>query len=155
MGGLDLIKKFREVALRRNFSRAVTSLGLSKATVSRYVAELEQRTGVRLLHRSTRSLGLTDAAEVLLERSAQLVEIAESTLSDLQAHGASPRGRLRMSAPHGMIAGWLSDVIALLNPTATTRREGADVRTGAFHGLLRGTVDARTCSIPCFSIQWS
>ena len=112
MDGLDLIKTFREVALRRSFSRAATSLGLSKATVSRYVAELEERTGVRLLNRSTRSLSLTDAGEVLLERSAQLVDIAENTLNDLQAHGTSPRGRLRMSAPHGLIAGWLSDVIA-------------------------------------------
>lgn len=112
MDGLDLIKTFREVAFRRSFSRAAISLGMSKATVSRYVAELEERSGVRLLNRSTRSLSLTDAGEVLLERSAQLVAMAESTLHDLQAHGAQPRGRLRMSAPHGMIAGWLSDVIA-------------------------------------------
>ena len=112
MDGLDLIKTFREVAFRRSFSRAAMSLGMSKATVSRYVAELEERSGVRLLNRSTRSLSLTDAGEVLLERSAQLVAMAESTLHDLQAHGAQPRGRLRMSAPHGMIAGWLSDVIA-------------------------------------------
>ena len=112
MDGLDLIKTFREVAFRRSFSRAAISLGMSKATVSRYVVELEERSGVRLLNRSTRSLSLTDAGEVLLERSAQLVAMAESTLHDLQAHGAKPRGRLRMSAPHGMIAGWLSDVIA-------------------------------------------
>ena len=112
MDGLDLIKTFREVAFMRSFSRAAMSLGMSKATVSRYVAELEERSGVRLLNRSTRSLSLTDAGEVLLERSAQLVAMAESTLHDLQAHGAQPRGRLRMSAPHGMIAGWLSDVIA-------------------------------------------
>ncbi|MDM0059193.1 LysR family transcriptional regulator [Variovorax fucosicus] len=112
MDGLDLIKTFREVAFRRSFSRAAISLGMSKATVSRYVAELEERSGVRLLNRSTRSLSLTDAGEVLLERSAQLVALAESTLHDLQAHGSLPRGRLRMSAPHGMIAGWLSDMLA-------------------------------------------
>jgi len=112
MDGLDLIKTFREVAFRRSFSRAAMSLGMSKATVSRYVAELEERSGVRLLNRSTRSLSLTDAGEVLLERSAKLVEMAETTLNDLQAHGMHPRGRLRMSAPHGLIAGWLSDVIA-------------------------------------------
>ncbi|MGR4871569.1 LysR family transcriptional regulator [Variovorax sp. LARHSF232] len=112
MDGLDLIKTFREVAFRRSFSRAALSLGMSKATVSRYVAELEERSGVRLLNRSTRSLSLTDAGEMLLERSAQLVAMAESTLHDLQAHGALPRGRLRISAPHGLIAGWLSDVIA-------------------------------------------
>jgi DNA-binding transcriptional LysR family regulator len=49
---------------------------------------------------------------LLLERSAQLVAMAETTLHDLQAHGALPRGRLRISAPHGLIAGWLSNVIA-------------------------------------------
>ncbi|MDM0116646.1 LysR family transcriptional regulator [Variovorax sp. J22R133] len=112
MDGLDLIKTFREVAFRRSFSRAAMSLGTSKATVSRYVAELEERSGVRLLNRSTRSLSLTDAGEVLMERSAQLVAMAESTLHDLQAHGVQPRGRLRIGAPHGMIAGWLPDVIA-------------------------------------------
>ncbi len=112
MDGLDLIKTFREVAFRRSFSRAALSLGMSKATVSRYVAELESRSGVRLLNRSTRSLSLTDAGEVLLERSTELVTMAENTLNDLQAHGSHPRGRLRMSAPHGLIAGWLSDVIA-------------------------------------------
>uniref|UniRef100_UPI000D33877B LysR family transcriptional regulator n=1 Tax=unclassified Variovorax TaxID=663243 RepID=UPI000D33877B len=112
MDGLDLIKTFREVAFRRSFSRAAISLGMSKATVSRYVAELETRSGVRLLNRSTRSLSLTDAGQVLLDRSTELVTMAENTLNDLQAHGAHPRGRLRMSAPHGLIAGWLSDVIA-------------------------------------------
>ncbi|MFM9928003.1 LysR family transcriptional regulator [Variovorax sp. H27-G14] len=112
MDGLDLIKTFREVAFRRSFSRAAISLGMSKATVSRYVAELETRSGVRLLNRSTRSLSLTDAGQVLLERSTELVAMAENTLNDLQAHGSHPQGRLRMSAPHGLIAGWLSDVIA-------------------------------------------
>jgi len=112
MDGLDLIKTFREVAFRRSFSRAAISLGMSKATVSRYVAELETRSGVRLLNRSTRSLSLTDAGQVLLDRSTELVTMAENTLNDLQAHGSHPRGRLRMSAPHGLIAGWMSDVIA-------------------------------------------
>jgi len=112
MDGLDLIKTFREVAFRRSFSRAADSLGMSKATVSRYVAELETRSGVRLLNRSTRSLSLTDAGQVLLDRSTELVAMAENTLNDLQGHGSTPRGRLRMSAPNGMIAGWMSDVIA-------------------------------------------
>lgn len=112
MDGLDLIKTFREVAFRRSFSRAADSLGMSKATVSRYVAELETRSGVRLLNRSTRSLSLTDAGQVLLDRSTELVAMAENTLNDLQAHGSHPKGRLRMSAPNGMIAGWLSDVMA-------------------------------------------
>ncbi|MBS0341191.1 MAG: LysR family transcriptional regulator, partial [Proteobacteria bacterium] len=61
MDSLDLIKTFREVAQQGNFSRAATKLSMSKATVSKYIAELEERFGVRLLNRSTRSVSLTDA----------------------------------------------------------------------------------------------
>jgi DNA-binding transcriptional LysR family regulator len=111
MDGLDLLKTFREVASRRSFSRAAIALGMSKASVSRYVAELEQRGGVRLLNRSTRSLSLTDAGRLLLERSTLLVEMAERTLADLQEHGDHPRGRLRITAPHGSIYGMLCGVL--------------------------------------------
>ncbi len=61
MDSLDLLKTFREVAAYGSFSRAATRLDMSKATVSKYVAELESRFGVRLLNRSTRSVSLTDA----------------------------------------------------------------------------------------------
>ena len=61
MDSLELIKTFREVAQQGNFSRAATRLNMSKGTVSKYIAELEERFGVRLLNRSTRSVSLTDA----------------------------------------------------------------------------------------------
>jgi len=94
MDGFDLIKTFREVALRRSFSRAAMSLGLSKGTVSRYVTELEKRSGVRLLNRSTRSLSLTDAGELLLERSAQLVAMRPRAgdMADPGLDGLNRRG---------------------------------------------------------------
>lgn len=111
MDGLDLIKTFREVAERRSFSRAAIALGVSKATASKHVAELEMRCGVRLLNRSTRALSLTDAGQVLLERSTQLVESAERTLAELQELGDSPRGRLRMTAPSGLANEWLTGVV--------------------------------------------
>ncbi len=66
MDGLDLLKAFREVAVRGSSTRAATSLGMSKASVSKYVAQLETRFGVRLLNRSTRSVSLTDAGHLLL-----------------------------------------------------------------------------------------
>jgi len=112
MDGLDLIKTFREVAQRGSFSRAAIVIGLSKATVSKHVAELETRCGVRLLNRSTRALSLTDAGQVLLERSTQLVESAERTLAELQQLGGNPRGRLRMTAPSGLANEWLTGVVA-------------------------------------------
>lgn len=102
MDGLDLLKAFREVAARGSFSRAATVLGVSKASVSKYVAQLETRFGVRLLNRSTRSVSLTDAGHLLLERSKPLMEMVELTQSELQEHAGHPRGRLRVTAPHGL-----------------------------------------------------
>ncbi len=101
MDGLDLLKAFREVAERGSFSRAATVLGTSKATVSKYVAQLEERFGVRLLNRSTRAVSLTDAGQLLLERSKPLMEMVELTQTELQEHAGHPRGRLRITAPHG------------------------------------------------------
>jgi DNA-binding transcriptional LysR family regulator len=75
MDSLDLIRCFREVASRGSFSGAAPHLGISKAQVSKSVAALETRMGVRLLHRSTRSVTLTDAGALLLERSTPLIRV--------------------------------------------------------------------------------
>jgi DNA-binding transcriptional LysR family regulator len=112
MDSLDLLKTFREVAAYGSFSRAASRLDMSKATVSKYVAELESRFGVRLLNRSTRSVSLTDAGALLLERSKPVMEMVELTQAELQEHASQPRGRLRISAPHGMGQGDLPKLLA-------------------------------------------
>lgn len=117
MDGLELLKTFREVALRGSFSRAAQTLGMSKANASKYVALLETRFGVRLLNRSTRSVSLTDAGHLLLERSKPLLEMIERTQSELQGHAGHPRGRLRITAPHGLgqssMAGLLGEFMVM------------------------------------------
>src|ERR1043165_6424426 len=102
MDSLELIKGFREVAAHGRCSPAASRLDMSKATVSKYVAELETRFGVRLLNRSTRSVSLTDAGQLLLERSTPVLEMVELTQAELQERARQPGGRLRISAPHGM-----------------------------------------------------
>jgi DNA-binding transcriptional LysR family regulator len=81
------------------------------------VAHLETRFGVRLLNRSTRSVSLTDAGHLLLERSKPLMEMVELTETELQEHAGHPRGRLRITAPHGLatsaLPGILADFIAM------------------------------------------
>ncbi|MGJ7508624.1 LysR family transcriptional regulator [Variovorax sp. GT1P44] len=101
MDSLDLIKTFREVASHGSFSRAATKLDVSKATVSKYISELESRLGVRLLNRSTRAVSLTDAGSLLLERSKPMMEMFELTQAEVQEHANHPTGRLRISAPLG------------------------------------------------------
>ena len=112
MDSLELIRAFREVATQGNFSRAAARLGISKATASKYVAELETRFGVRLLNRSTRSVSLTDAGEVLLERTAPMIEMVEMTLAEMTERAGKPTGRLRIAAPHAMGAGELPNLLA-------------------------------------------
>ena len=112
MDSLDLIKTFREVATQGSFSRAATRLEMSKATVSKYIAELEARFDVRLFNRSTRSVSLTDAGALLLERSIPLIEMVELTRAELKDHASKPRGRLRISAPHGMTQSDLPRLLA-------------------------------------------
>jgi hypothetical protein len=76
--------------------------GRLKANVSKYVAELETRLGVRLLNRSTRTVSLTDAGALLLERSAPLMEVIELTRLEPQQRSRLPSGRLRLTAPQGL-----------------------------------------------------
>ena len=59
-----------------SFSATADKLDMSRAMVTRYVAELEQWLGARLLQRTTRSLTLTDAGEHCLRRSQQLLALA-------------------------------------------------------------------------------
>ena len=141
MDSLDLIRTFREVASHGSFSQAAKRLDMSKATVSKYVAELETRFGVRLLNRSTRSVSLTDAGQLLLERSTPVLEMVELTQAELQERASQPGGRLRISAPHGMGNGEFPNLLAdfmryypdvsislqLTNRTVDLAEEGIDV----------------------------
>lgn len=102
MDTLELIRTFREVARRGSFSMAAKNLDVSKANVSKYVAELETRLGVRLLNRSTRTVSLTDAGSLLLDRSAPLMEMIELTRLELQQRSKLPSGRLRLTAPQSL-----------------------------------------------------
>lgn len=102
MDTLELIRTFREVANRGSFSMAARTLDVSKANVSKYVAELETRLGVRLLNRTTRTVSLTDAGSLLLARSTPVMEMFELTRLELQQHARKPSGRVRLTAPHGL-----------------------------------------------------
>ena len=102
MDTLELIRTFQEVARRSSFSGAARAMEVSKANVSKYIAELETRLGVRLLNRSTRNVSLTDAGRLLLDRSTPLMEMIALTRSELRDRAHAPSGRLRLTAPHGL-----------------------------------------------------
>ena len=112
MDTLELIRTFREVASRGSFSMAARSLDVSKANVSKYVAELETRLGVRLFNRTTRTVSLTDAGNLLLARSTPVMEMFELTRLELQQHARQPSGRVRVTAPHGLVQQDLAGLLA-------------------------------------------
>lgn len=102
MDTLDLIRTFQEVARRGSFADAARALDVSRAKVSKYVAELEARLDARLFHRSTRTVSLTDAGTLLLERSNPLMEMIDLTRVELQERSSTPAGRMRVALPHGL-----------------------------------------------------
>lgn len=102
MDTLELIRTFREVAKRGSFSMAAKTLDVSKANVSKYVAALEARLGSRLLNRSTRTISLTDAGNLLMKRSTPLLEMIDLTQDELKQRSNLPSGRLRLTAPVGL-----------------------------------------------------
>lgn len=99
---LDAIAVFIEVVRKRSFVRAAERLGASVSAVSRSVAALEARLGVRLLQRTTRSVGLTEAGGAYFSRCEALLSELESAEAEASALGDELQGRLRVSAPSGL-----------------------------------------------------
>jgi DNA-binding transcriptional LysR family regulator len=96
------IAAFVEVARQRSFVRAAAQLHVNVSAVSRAVAALETRLGVRLLQRSTRRVGLTEAGAAHLARcEALLGELADAEAAVSERQGAL-RGSLRVSMPGGL-----------------------------------------------------
>jgi len=110
---------FAEVATSGSFTATADKLDMSRAMVTRYVAELEQWLGARLLQRTTRSVTLTDAGETCLRRSQQMLALMENVEEETSTTtaGGALRGQLRltcaMSFGYAQLAAVLSDFLAL------------------------------------------
>lgn len=90
---------FVKVVDSGGFSAAARDLSMPKSSVSRYISRLEDRLGVRLLHRTTRSLRPTEVGAAFYERAARIVQEiaeAEAAVTNMQVE---PRGTLRITAP--------------------------------------------------------
>ncbi|WP_454915023.1 LysR family transcriptional regulator [Xanthobacter sediminis] len=88
---------FARVVERGGFSAAARASGLTPSAVSKLVARLERRLGVRLLVRTTRRLQLTPEGAAFYERSARILDEIAAAEQEAAA-GAAPRGRLRVNA---------------------------------------------------------
>jgi DNA-binding transcriptional LysR family regulator len=99
MDRLAGIPAFEGVVAAGSFAGAARALGLSVAAVSKQVRALEDRLGVRLLHRTTRQVRLTEAGERFHERCQRILADLEEAEREVAARQTTPRGRVRVSAP--------------------------------------------------------
>ncbi len=89
---------FAAVAKERNFTRAAAKLGVSQSALSQTIRSLEERLGLRLLTRTTRSVAPTEAGERLLRTIAPRFEEIESALASLSELREKPAGTIRITA---------------------------------------------------------
>jgi len=99
MDRLAAMKTYRAVVETGGFSSAARRLGLSKAAVSKQIAELEADFGTALLHRTTRRLNVTEAGQRYFENCVRLIDELEVVEADVRSAQAEPSGKLRVSAP--------------------------------------------------------
>ncbi|MGO7214358.1 LysR family transcriptional regulator [Rhizobium ruizarguesonis] len=96
-GDFSELAAFIAVAEAGSFTRASAKLGLSQSAVSYSVRTLEQRLGVRLISRTTRSLSLTDAGERMLRSLRPAFEHIESEIAAVTALRDKPAGTIRIT----------------------------------------------------------
>lgn len=93
---------FAKVAQSGSISAAAKQLGMPKSTLSRRLTELEEEQGVRLMHRSTRGLKLTDIGHAFLLHCESLVSAAEAAQQTTQVVQEYPRGDIKLSSPYAI-----------------------------------------------------
>lgn len=99
MDRIAAINVFAHVAQTRSFVDAGRLLGVSASAVGKSVVRLEQQLGVRLFHRSTRSVTLTPEGMIFLERGKRILDDFEQATVEVRQNATSSRGLLRLSLP--------------------------------------------------------
>ncbi|WP_316977549.1 LysR family transcriptional regulator [Shumkonia mesophila] len=99
MDNLGSMSAFVEAAEARSFTAAGRQLGVSASAIGKAIARLEERVGVRLFHRSTRTITLTPEGALFLERCRRILGELEAAEMELAQIREAPRGRLRVSLP--------------------------------------------------------
>ena len=114
MKNFDLrdLDAFVAVARTRNFRRAAIEQGVSVSSLSQRLRDMEERLGVRLMNRTTRSVALTEAGELLLARVGPAMSDVGAALDQVRGLRAVPSGRLRINAPPPAIDLVLAPMVA-------------------------------------------
>ena len=95
---IEHVKLFIHVALKQNISKAGEELGISPAVASVHINKLEESLGVRLLHRTTRKVSLTEEGERFFPHAEEMIATMESAIASLGKGNVMPSGTLRVTA---------------------------------------------------------
>src|SRR6516165_3528916 len=145
------LNAFTGVAEHSSYTKAARALGLSTATLSQTVRALEDRLGVRLLNRTTRSVVLTDAGERLLTQLRPMLDGFDAAIESVNAFREKPAGHLRLTMPPPVARFVMAPILARflrLYPEIvieTTVESGlTDIVAGRYDaGFRRGNLVAR------------
>ncbi len=111
MAILTWMETFAAVVEAGSFTRASEQLGISKSFASKQVSQLERSLDVRLLHRSTRTLSLTDEGSTFYKHCQLIVSEAEKAKAEVLDSQQNPRGRIRITVPQSLIISRAGDVL--------------------------------------------
>jgi DNA-binding transcriptional LysR family regulator len=140
---------FLAIARRRNFKRAGLDVGVSGSALSHALKAFEERLGVRLLHRTTRSVTLTAAGEQLFETITDPILALGQAMEDLNRFRDQPAGLIRLNVPQDAAIHLLAPVLPtfaqrypLLEVEVAVSNHMVDVIDGGFDAGIRfgGTV---------------
>lgn len=112
MEDLNDLVLFASVVTHGSFSGAARALGIPKSRVSRRVADLETRLGVRLLQRSTRAVHVTDVGSAFYTHCESMTQAARAAFEVAEHAGEKPSGRLRVSCPVGVAHVFIAPVLS-------------------------------------------
>lgn len=113
MRDLDDLFYFSSVVAHGGFSAAARALKMPKSRLSRRVAALETRLGVRLLNRDTRGISLTPIGEAFQVHCRAMLDAARSAFETIEQSQAQPRGTVRLSCPPGLLHRRLAPLISM------------------------------------------
>lgn len=99
MDRLTCLRVFSEVARHNSFTAAARQLAISRSTVTKHVARLEEDLGAKLLTRTTKRVGITAAGQRVLEEGQRMLDGYEQMADDVRESNLRPRGVIKISAP--------------------------------------------------------
>lgn len=123
-----------------SFTRAAERLGVSKAQVSKQVSALEAGLGVKLLHRTTRRVGLTEAGQLYLDYARQARDALDDADRAVSAVRTEVDGLIRLTAPTSLGDGFLMDLLADFRAVYPAVRFDVDLSIAA-RDLIGGGFD--------------